>query len=540
MYFTKTLYMFNFKNLRNLVLLILIFSITRAKSQNSIIDSLNQLYKSARYDTTKIRLKLNIAENLYLQNPDSTLKIYEAAEKECIVKLKNKSNSPLEIKAFKMLCAYSKTSLGVLLCQVGRVNEAKTKIFESIDLFNEIGDSVTILVSFSNISLVYGSAGLFDSSIYYSNKVVELSKKYKISKFLQIAYNSIGVNYDYKGDISQSLKYYFLALEQTIESKEFNGQGQLYYNIGGIYLSQKNKEKALQYFNKSMQIREKIGDKNGLADTYNSIGMLYNLDEDSLNAVKYFKKAKSIFKELGDFSSLASVYNNLGSMFRKLKDYKKAESYLLEAIKISEKINDLIGLSHFYINISLVYKAQKQVDKSILYATKSFNISKAAGLNENVQRSSKALYELYKEEKNFNKALYYHELFIQIRDTMENIESQKSIIQLQTDFEYKQKRILAEAEHKLQLSQQKESAKQTQFRQNIIIAFVSVLFILIFVFSLVLSKRFKLIKKQNQIIKHQKHLVEEKQKEILDSITYARRIQQALLPRENFIKRYIK
>ena len=46
--------------------------------------------------------------------------------------------------------------------------------------------------------------------------------------------------------------------------------------------------------------------------------------------------------------------------------------------------------------------------------------------------------------------------------------------------------------------------------------------------------------KANEIISHQKQLVEEKQREILDSIHYAKRIQIALLPTEKYIKRTLK
>ena len=47
-------------------------------------------------------------------------------------------------------------------------------------------------------------------------------------------------------------------------------------------------------------------------------------------------------------------------------------------------------------------------------------------------------------------------------------------------------------------------------------------------------------KKQSKIIIAQKHLVDEKQKEIIESITYAKRLQEAILPPQKFIDQYIK
>jgi hypothetical protein len=45
---------------------------------------------------------------------------------------------------------------------------------------------------------------------------------------------------------------------------------------------------------------------------------------------------------------------------------------------------------------------------------------------------------------------------------------------------------------------------------------------------------------KNKIVEEQKLQVEEHQKEIIDSITYARRIQQSQLPTEQYIDRTLK
>jgi hypothetical protein len=53
-----------------------------------------------------------------------------------------------------------------------------------------------------------------------------------------------------------------------------------------------------------------------------------------------------------------------------------------------------------------------------------------------------------------------------------------------------------------------------------------------------LARRQKsIIEKQKVIVEKQKNLVDEKQKEILDSIHYAKRIQQALITNEKYIER---
>jgi len=68
---------------------------------------------------------------------------------------------------------------------------------------------------------------------------------------------------------------------------------------------------------------------------------------------------------------------------------------------------------------------------------------------------------------------------------------------------------------------------------------------LVLLFSGFMYNRFNLTRKQKNIIEvqkaeveNQKHMVDEKQKEIIDSITYAKRLQDAILPPEKFVKEH--
>lgn len=74
-------------------------------------------------------------------------------------------------------------------------------------------------------------------------------------------------------------------------------------------------------------------------------------------------------------------------------------------------------------------------------------------------------------------------------------------------------------------------------QQNMIIYFVIAGLIIVAVFSVFLYNRFKLTKKQNEIIIQQKYIVEESRKEIVDSINYAKKIQYALLAHEQVLAR---
>ena len=93
---------------------------------------------------------------------------------------------------------------------------------------------------------------------------------------------------------------------------------------------------------------------------------------------------------------------------------------------------------------------------------------------------------------------------------------------------------LLNKDKELQLIEVKRNAQALK-QQRIITYSISIGGILVLILLLFAFISYKKIQKANYIIKKQKHFVEEKQKEIIDSITYAKRIQTALITSEKYI-----
>lgn len=119
----------------------------------------------------------------------------------------------------------------------------------------------------------------------------------------------------------------------------------------------------------------------------------------------------------------------------------------------------------------------------------------------------------------------------------ENLAAQLSELALKYETEKKEKQISLLEKDK-ELNSTKLLAKDAEISKTrntlIYFVFIVVLFIVLIVFvvraNLQRKKANQLLSEQKSKIEEQKHLVEEKQKEILDSITYAKRLQQAILP----------
>jgi hypothetical protein len=101
------------------------------------------------------------------------------------------------------------------------------------------------------------------------------------------------------------------------------------------------------------------------------------------------------------------------------------------------------------------------------------------------------------------------------------------------NFEFEKKEAATKFEQDKKDAITKEELKQKEQQRNYFIAG----FILVGLLALFILRGYKQKQKANLIITQQKELVEEKQKEILDSIHYAKRIQTALITSENYIEK---
>jgi uncharacterized membrane protein YvbJ len=102
--------------------------------------------------------------------------------------------------------------------------------------------------------------------------------------------------------------------------------------------------------------------------------------------------------------------------------------------------------------------------------------------------------------------------------------------------EYKAQKAIDDKEAQLQIQKAKEKEKI-----QMIIAWSSVIvLILVIAFAILISNRLKVTRRQKSEIERQKVVIEDKQKEILDSLHYAKRIQNSLLSNEKYIDRILK
>ena len=227
----------------------------------------------------------------------------------------------------------------------------------------------------------------------------------------------------------------------------------------------------------------------------------------------------------------------------------KTKDYLLHSVSIYEELKNKYGLAHSYNSLSRVYLKEKNYVKAIEYAKKSVALSEEIGRVENIRNSYQTLSDIYRGTKDFKLAFENFEMYVKMRDSISNDETKKASIKKQFQYEYEKQAAADSVKHaeeqkvkNAQLQAQAASLKQEKTQRYALYGGL----LLVIGFSVFVFNRFKVTQKQKKVIEEQKILVDkayeqlhEKNKEVMDSITYARRIQRALITPEAYIDKVL-
>ncbi|MBL4593167.1 MAG: tetratricopeptide repeat protein [Flavobacteriales bacterium] len=479
-----------------------------SENDKLLIDSCLVLFHNAKHDTDKINAITIIVEESW---DDSVWPKYNMWLYHFLKKSLTKQNTKLAKQNLLKSLAGTINNIGFFYNNQGDIKNALKYYEESLKIEKEIGNKEGIAQSLNNIAIIYKNQGDIETAINL---------------------------------LHQSLK-----IQEEIGNQEGIAQG--LNNLGGIYNSQGEKEKALEYFHKSLKLEEKGGNKQGIAIGLNNLGYIYNsqieeflkkksdpklIDRLAEKAIDYYLKSQTIYFSLGNKKGIAGSYINIGIVYNNqsknltssttIKDKKeKALEYYKKSLKIFKLIEDKEGSTYALNCIASVLMDLNRTAEAVKYAEQSLVIAEKIGFPANISATANLLSNLYEKQNKGMKALAMHRLFINMRDSINNDKNLKATIKQQAKYDYEKDKAIDDAEHdNLIAIEQKEKEKQKIISYATAVGLILVIVFLLFVFN-----RLKITRKQKLVI-------EEQTKEIVDSITYAKRIQEAILPTHQFVK----
>lgn len=420
-------------------------------------------------------------------------------------------------------------------------------LFLSVNLFADKADSLkhtlnqnkvdtTLLKTYYSIGREYYYNGMLDSSLQYHRTGLEKAIELNDQKYICTFYSELGLGHREKGLYDIAYDYMVKSLDVAEKNNFDVKKANCYNGMAVIHAVQKEFDKAIEYYNKAMIIYIKKGNIGGQASINNNVGLIYLEKKDYEHALELFHKARGFNDKAGNDYGVAANLENIGLIYDGKRNYDSAKVYLLKAYDIWKQRKDThsLAINMSYIGNSLIQ--QKKYSEAIDILTKALVFAKRVDARSTSRDLLYYLSSAYEETGDFKNSLRYYKTAKQIGDSLLNDTKKQEITEMQLNYSFNKAKIQDSLKYQLEVTnKEKELINE---KKNTSITLVALFLIVILLFFSYKGYRDK--KKSNTIITQQKTLVEQKQKEILDSINYAKKIQSALLANKEFINQHIE
>jgi tetratricopeptide (TPR) repeat protein len=348
--------------------ILLLLSTYPAAAQDIIkLDSLQLSLKSAKEDTLKTKILLEISLLYYNHN---YIRAVEFAQQGREFAVKSKSKK-FEAKADR--------ALGNLFTAIGDYKNASKHYFSGLKFYEAEKDTLGVVSMHNNLGVVYDRLREFDKALIHYFKARDLYNQLRPLQQqafgLPSLYNNIANIYQTKGDYKSALQYYNKALTLAIETNNRSVQGVAYNNLGKLYfLDIKQQDTALMYLNKGLKVREEEGNKAEIAKSLVILSNFYNKKGATDEAKSTALRAIELGEEIGSLEILQNGYLCLSEVEEALGRNKES-----------------LTAYRYYKNFSDSIKDQ-QASGEITRLQLQYDFEKADKLREEESRQSRTRY----------------------------------------------------------------------------------------------------------------------------------------------------
>lgn len=330
----------------------------------------------------------------------------------------------------------------------------------------------------------------------------EKNKEEKLDDINTIIFR-LAVAYDRLSFLHKYLAQYDLSLECAEKSQKYSlmiGDIVMYTksltNMATVYIRLLKFDKALHTLQESYDNCEKYQYPIGmLEDVIFNMSLVYQNLGDNNNAILWYERAFEIAQKVDNPERLERIMVNLGALKSSLSQYDEAIECLEKALEYNKQTNNIYTQSISLLNLADAYLASKKFEKALEFYEKAIAASQGIeqqtyvgvmygnmamvyldkeysqynpekgeelmlkGIEHLTSKGEKfyiiplheRLYQFYKEQGRFEKALLHHEKYHELTKQLQSDENQKALQRTTIEYLERERKVLQEKNEELRI-----------------------------------------------------------------------------------------
>lgn len=329
-------------------------------AQNNAIDSLKRELRIAKHDTVRVKIYASLSELCDINE----IPLYcHQGLKICEAQIQNGND--------RDVLFFYKPNKGVLLSNlsyyhkyIGEVQKSIEYNFKSLEIFDELKDSLKSMLILNNISVTYSDIENYTLSQKYYQKCLEIANKKRDLGMISSVFSGIAVTNQRLGKYKVAKENDSLALAIRLKENDSLKIAESYSNLSIDYIGLNDYKKGIEYGKRSLAIYKLYNKSFELQTVLVNLGEAYLRTSNYTTAQKYLSEGMSLAKQIGNPLNTATSCFALSRLYSKTKNYEEAYKMLLMGRTLFDSIaNDKLRRNATAKDIQYEYDKKSLQDK---------------------------------------------------------------------------------------------------------------------------------------------------------------------------------
>ncbi|HEY6162328.1 MAG TPA: tetratricopeptide repeat protein [Bacteroidia bacterium] len=220
----------------------------------------------------------------------------------------------------------------------GEFPRALDNYFLALKIHEETKNQKGIARAHNNIGIVFRSMNDHVKALEHYNQAYLISKVTGDSILLGSVVNNIGNLYSDKKEYAKAQEFFLQSVKIREALHDRKGLGKSLDNLGLVYNASGDHTRALDYLNRSLEIKEQMGDKTGITVCLINIAAVYIDWNRSASALPYLGRALSIARATGNPDNVKECYNSFYAVYSNLHQPQKALDFYIKYISLRDSL----------------------------------------------------------------------------------------------------------------------------------------------------------------------------------------------------------
>ena len=306
-----------------------------------------------------------------------------------------------------------------------KFQQAKFLYTESLNINYQIG----IIASLVLQSKALIAMGKLSTAIEYLDKASPLCERVSPNQWVIGLYSAYGRVYRDLGSYDSALENHLRALETATEINDESLMMMEEGNIGVVALTKGDYQKSIEAFLDVLKYAEKMEHQKMQLDSYVNLSAAYHFNHDYDNAIQAAKNALLL---ADNDQNRMSAHGNLGVSYADLGNFDHAQFHLKMALDIARTMPKTISLCICLVDLADYHIKVHEDEKAIVLLQEGLDVADALGFKMGMKDCHERLHKLYRNQQDWQQALYHHEQLHQLDRAMFNDKSDARIRNLET------------------------------------------------------------------------------------------------------------